>query len=441
MNGEQDHLITTIARYGLPLIVLVFYLTAFQEFEYTPDSTYQVLLSNNSGSHRPGDESSTSLSVSPLWMVLLNLGAALSLDQVMAAKVLSLVFSCMAIIIVYLFSAEVIGDRLIAFCASLVVAMQAWLLQAGPSGNALPLIIALSFATLFLLLRNEYIPATIPAALCTMLMWQAAALIVVLLLDQAVNSRVKRRALVPAIQTLMMYIALLSPWLFYALLNGTQPNPLFSPLNDFGSSSIGQNVTAVLMVVLVVTTAVLLRRQGDEGQRMLFSHIAPAAWIVWLVLASAFGNVELVLVAWPAAIVYAFLGVRLITEYMRRYRAGYTAAFVLTVLLLVQTQLEFLTEIRPHMNRSIERSENLISIAFWLKNNSDGNAMIGADSPALLRYYSGRRVQTLADVDAADYLVSSAADEERFELVFDPFPATHSAESGNTVHHSVWKRK
>ena len=40
MDQDPNRLILQIVRYGLPLTVLVFYLTASRSFEYAPESTF-----------------------------------------------------------------------------------------------------------------------------------------------------------------------------------------------------------------------------------------------------------------------------------------------------------------------------------------------------------------------------------------------------------------
>lgn len=440
---KKEDLVLQIVRYGLPLVVLVFYVTASLGFDYTADNTFVTLryardgvAATDSAQEPAGGIAGTP---TPLWVFLLFLGTVAHLDVLLASKVLGLFFSCLVILCTYLVAYEVLADRLIAFCIALVLAVQSWFLQIAVSGSAMPLAMTLSLAALFFLLRNEYMLASLLAGLSALVVWQAVGLLPALLIDAYVNSVNKRRAFKVMVSAVLVYFTALTPWILYAVWHRVRPTPVLYSPGELPGMFAGGTSLIVLAVAMIFGIIRLLKSQS-RGLLWVRAQIAPLLWMGWLGLTAFRGGMELVFMAVPLLIVYAFHGFREVLQLSTRPVQAYTWIFIVTGLLIVENQFAFNLRARPAMQLSTVRAGELMTIARWLRANTPAGAVVSAEHPGVLGFYSGRNVTSPGDIPDPDYVVSPGIPVGGFTMVYRPAHLP-GADQGVEDHFAVWKRR
>ncbi|MER3522679.1 MAG: hypothetical protein C4326_01075 [Ignavibacteria bacterium] len=419
LRDEREHpFVVLLTRFAAPALILVFYVTAALHFEYTPEGTYASLVALDD--------------LSSLGGTLITLASFVHLDVLLAAKVFSMLFCCIALLFSYLIAYEVLGDRLLALSALLALSTQAWLVQVAPSGSGVGFFLVLILAAIFFLLRNDYLLATIVAGVATLVSWQSIFLLPVMVLDAYINSVDKARSmkLIPSI--LLVFVAVLQPWVLYAIY-ARRP---FLP-NEMGSADVPTlfphlSFEMVLLVgVMFVGVALLAMRERE----LLRTHTAPLLWIA----AASFTHHRLFALTLPLIIVYAFFSVQhIMRSFARAVLPAHIAGVVFTALVLAYNQFVLL----PVTTRTLEESRavaaELKTAALWVKANARAEETVNAPEGfmSLVTFYAARRV----GVPNAHFLISDQADVAGFEMVFDPVQEQPEFLL-DAVRYKVWRRK
>jgi len=438
VDTQQNPVVQTLARYGLPVVVLVFYVTASLSFAFTPDSTFTVLQFVRDD---PGSVVYAAGTPAPLWLGLLRLGLSSGLDMLLVAKVFSLVFGCTVILAVFLLGSEVTGNRLLGLLAALTTAMTVWLLREGPSGGVVPLATTLALMTLFFLQRNEYVLAAILMGLCLLLFWQGAVLAVFLIVDVIVNSIHKTRGVKLASSLLLIIAGVLLPWALAAWHFGLNPLPLF-PMDR----GMGPDAFAGAAVVLVFVLAVLgFFRTGTQdgtlaGEMRL--NITPVLWMATLLVLAVFANSRFLLIALPIGTVYAFRAVRTIFGSFSGEKSMYQWSVIVAALILMLNQASYVFSFRPEMDRRIENVKPLMEIGGWLNLHAPADAVIVAEEHGTVGYYAQRAVGRVEDagLSGADFVIATTVVHEGFVRVLSPTGIGEGAPGRHEEPVAVWKR-
>lgn len=442
---EHSPVVFQVVRYGLPLVIVIFYVTASWRFSYTPDSTFlslrmtqQVAAEGEFGSM----DGHGVAAPNPLWPLFLAIGALLQLDIVLTSKIFSLFFSCLSLLLGYLVAAELLRDRLFAFCAALALATSGWLLQAAPSGSALPLALALVLAALFFMLRNEYLLSALMLGLATLLFWQAVAAMVILLWDVWWNSSDPRRRTRMMLSSALLYVCVLLPWLLFSGVLSAPPIPWLVPLGDFPTLSWPTGLAAALPAVVAAAGAIATLRSPHHDAIPRKSHVIVVIWAAWFVLCAALWGWDYWLMALPVIIVYAFAAIQ---QYSAAVRPGssYMQAFLLTGILILLHQGAFTVATRPVMARTEKDSGELAELAYWVKNGVPDEATVSAENPYLLAYYSGRPVSPWDPAGRAstDYVVSAEEEVWGYDAVHRASSFERDELLAGAGRFAVWRRR
>ncbi len=432
MSDEQQSFVITVTRYGLPVVVGIFYLTASLGFSYTSDSTFQLL-----GAARDATSVSEGFP-SPLWQFLLMIGGSLGVDQLLASKVLSLVFSSAAILVAYLVATEVLGDRLMAFCVSLVFGMEGWMLQLAPSGSALAMAILLLLTGMFFILRNEYVAAPFIFGLCTLVFWQAVVLLVPLWMDIWINSVNKRRAVKVVLSACIVYCSSLLPLVLYSWSSGSRVLPTMLRVVELPQMSVIAAVILGLLTLLGVAGLGLVMKSSEKGLEVLRTNGGVVAFTITVILVSFVYHSQVWLGALPLIIVYAYAGFAVILKRIGRQRLLYSLLFVITGLLVVHLQIEYQRTNKPSMAAAVEKNAELRILAEWLRTNSSNVSSVCAEQPGIVGYYAERPVDPLSDNEeaACALIVTSRREVAGYDLAFRPV-----APPNDGRHYAVWREK
>jgi hypothetical protein len=420
MKDRQHPLILQIVRFGLPLVVAVYYATAARGFSYTADPGYAsvnwaaLLLGQRFG--LPGTQM-----FSLFWTALLALGGTLGLDLVLVAKILSLVFACFGILALYLLGVEILDDRILAFSLVLIAALDPLLLQSGPSGTPATCLLALSVASLFFARRRDFALASVFAGLATVLAWPAVMLMFAIGLEVLLlrEDRPRAKTLVAA---LLVFLAIVSPWVLFAWRKGL---PVICGSGVPGSAlAIGWWTVipaAICLVpalggILAVWRSRLLRLVvGDPSGGLLL-------WVLWAFVVGVFLARDFWLAGAPVLLLGALQGLRALVADLREEYAGYSTAFAAVALMLVLNQVIFLTVGQANMARTIDAEGDLAPIVQWVGAQLPADITIESEAPGLVEYHlrSGQRVLPPRVGGRAEYVVSDERSIEGYREIFRP---------------------
>ncbi|MDH3252376.1 MAG: hypothetical protein OEM41_06255 [Ignavibacteria bacterium] len=440
MDAQHNAPVQSLARYGLPFVVLVFYVTASLSFEYTPDSTFLNL------QYVRGDLGSSFGSAgtpAPLWLGLVKAGSFSGLDMLLVAKVFSLVFGCTVVIASFLLGAEVTANRLLGLMAALATAMTVWLVREAPSGGAMPLVMALTLMTLFFLQRNEYLLAAVLAGLCLLLFWQAAGLAALVIADVMLNSIHKRRAMKLAASLALIIAGILLPWFLVAGYLGLDPLPLL-PVDRAGT--VTMDVFAVLAVaaLLCLATAGFLKpgREGGTVATELVLNVTPVLWTVSMSLVGVLMSLEFLLIVLPVATIYAFRAVNIFFHSSVGEKGVYQLSVILGAIIILFNQASFAFSTRQEMDRTIDAVKPLMEIGAWLSLHAANDAVIVSDRRGTVGYYVQRPVHSPEEIRLADvdYLVARAATRDDFIRTYTPEHVGGMTDVQENQPYAVWKR-
>ena len=437
MSNDRQSLVTNITRYGLPIVVGIFYLTASLGFDYTSESTFQLTSIVRSGATFSGEGFP-----SPLWQFILTLGSWLHLNTLLASKVLSLVFSCVAILVTYLIANEVLRDRLIAFCVSLAMAMQGWLLQTAPSGSALTLAITLTLAGLFFTLRNEYVVAPFMFGLCTLVFWQAVFLLVPLCLDIWMNSVSKQRSVKVVLSGCIVYLSALLPWVLYVWKNDVNGLPILLQVSELPQVSFPSWIVITVLLAIACSGFVVGVRFSQDRMETVRTNIGVMIFVIILAFLGIVYHAEVWIAVIPIIATYAFSGIAELLKRLGRPHVLYGTSLMLTGLLLVHLQFDYYRWNKAAMGAAIGRAGELRIVGEWLKLNSVVSHTVCAERPFALAYCAERPVALIGNHDEScgDLIVTSRREVAGYDVVFTPEPV-HESSGIPLEHYTVWRRR
>jgi hypothetical protein len=418
MKNQQHPMIVQVVRFGLPLVVAVYYATAARGFPYTADCGYAaanwsaLLLGQRTGLPGTG-------MFSLFWTVLLALGGTLGLDLLLVGKIMSLLFACFGVLGLYLLGVEILDDRILAFSAALIVALDPLLLQAGPCGTPATALMALSTASLFFTRRRDFALAAVFAGLGTVLAWPAAVLMVSLGLEVRSLSDGPSRS-ETFFGACAVFLAVVLPWMVFAWAKGL---PLVSDIGVPGSAlAIGwwTLVPALLCVLMTVAGIVVIHRSrllqlvlGEPSWGVL-------AWILWVGVAGFLCGRDFWLAGSPLLLLGAMQGLRAMVPALREEVANYSVAFGATALLLVVNQAIFLTAGKESMNEALEAEQDAIPSVQWISARLPAAITIESEVPGLTECLlrSGQRVSPRPASVTAEYVLSSEKSIQGYREIF-----------------------
>jgi len=417
--SEEHPFVRHLVRYGVPALILIFYVTASLHFDYTPDSTFATLNALHY-SH-----------IDSLWTALLALATVFNIDVLLAAKVFSLLFACFGILISYLIANEVLNDHLLAFCVAVSVSMQAWLIQLAPTGSGLSLALLLSLATIFFLLRNEYIIAGIFAGLASLVAWQAAGLLFVMMLDAYINTVDKNRSVKMIASIALVFAGVVLPWILYSLYVGRLLVPTMEVLSIVPTFSLQVSFEILLLVgaMFVGVVLVLMRDKSALNTQV--------AILLWIAIAS-FSQHQMFVLALPLIIVYIFFSVQRLSQAFGKRNLSYIVAILLAMLILAYNQMLALPAAKNSMNSAVAQMDEMKAIAMWLTTNvnDDESVAVPEQHQGLIQYWGERSVGD----NNSRFVVSRVNEVAGYELVFDP-AKENVVLLGSPAHYKVWRRK
>ncbi len=445
VKHEHSPAVLQVVRYGLPLVILIFYVSASWNFSYTPDSTFlslrmaQDIVGAGTIGPMPAHPSGVP---NPLWAFLMAFAALVNVDSILTAKVFSLFFSSMVVLLSYLLASELLRDRFLAFCAALAVATSGFLLQVAPSGSALPVALTVVLAGLFFMLRNEYLLSALMLGLGTLLFWQAAGAFVLLMADAWVNSTTARHRMRVIVVALLVYLLTVVPWLLFAALRSLPLLPWLTGLGDFPGLSLAHGAAIVIPAVIAAIASVGIVRRKQFNGLARESHVIVILWASWFLLCFALWGWDYFVFALPVIVIYAISSVYQFAL-APRSETIYAQALFLTGLFILLHQLAFNQATKPVMAQTERDSEELVELAYWIKNGLPDEASVSAKRPELLAYYA-RRPVGLWDVGSSpstEYVVGEDEDVWGYGVIHRASRLEEEELLPGAGRFAVWKKK
>jgi len=403
----------------LPVIVLIFFLTASGHFGYSPDDTYiylrfaENLVHGNGIAFNAG--SPTYGMTSPLWLFIIALGGRIGADLPLAAKGIDLLLASLSIIVFYFLAREVIREPGIALIATVVFSVNAWLIRWAGTGMETSLGVCLTLGSLLYCFRNEYLVSMVLAGLLALVRPEGCVMGFVVLVDYFFNSIDKRRAVRRVFWLLAAYGIVVLPWLIYAgwtfgtIVPNTarakaDPNPAFS---DFVMSAWSQIkvvgfTEGVLVVVLIVATVYVFRLLRDPNRKeektfVLRYAIVAGLWVLIIPSIFLISGVLIVsrylLPVIPMVTIFAFAFLFRSVWNEKLFRWVPTIIIGVAVLAVLQNQVGYWKVVKPGIDQFEESMEgSVIPIGRWLEKNTNSTDTVMAWDIGALGYYSRRPV-------------------------------------------------
>lgn len=419
---------SSVARFGLPFVICVFYLTASLGFQFTADSAFMMAMTIGTGD---------AAGSSPLWQFLLVVGKWFHLDALVVGKVLSLLLTSSTILLVFLVANEILRDRILSLLVSLVFAMQGWLLQIAPSGSALSLAIVLCLGGIFFALRNEYVVAPFVLGAAALVSWHVVLLMVPLSIDIWMNSVSKRHAWHVILMSWIVFLCAVLPWVVFGASKTMSGIPILLEFTGLHSASWFSMV--MLGVLLLASAAGLVL--SFSARREHFRTLASVALFtaVLAIIGIAF-QVQVWLAAVPLIFILSFIGIAETLRFVGRERLIYSATLVLTGLMLVISQIDYQTVTRPLMVSAIAYTAEFRIAGEWIKSEIPKQLAVESEYPGVVAFYSSRPVSRLNSGEAsADILVTTSGAPSGYDSVFRP---PHPFDAGEPdAYVTVWRRR
>ena len=421
---RQEERDKRVAIFVLPVIVLFFYVTAALHFRYTPDDTYIYMQFARNLTHGGGfsfNYGEPAYGVTgPLWMMLIALAGLFKIDPYIAAKTLDLVAASAALTVFFYLSFEIIRDIYISLFATLAFSMNAWFLRWAGSGMETSFSVLLILMVLWFCIRNEYFLSMIFTAVFTLVRPEAWILVPLILGDVYINSFDKKKAFKMMGGLLIIFIALVLPWLVYAYATfGTVfPNTVFAKSNpNFDLRDIGFTVVdfiktigvsdGVAGIVLILSGSYWIVKSGNEADAdprktderfYTFRQSFVALGFVAIVgLLYCFKGVNIVsrylLLLSPFIVIFAYLFLSRLVNGSKYRRYSYAVVIVLSAFILLQNQIAYNEVVKPGIVAFEDSMEDcLIPIGKWLNRNTPPGTVVFAADIGAIGYYSERNV-------------------------------------------------
>ncbi|MDI6778847.1 MAG: hypothetical protein QME25_01430, partial [Bacteroidota bacterium] len=402
-----------IVIFGLPVIVLIFYLSVIAHFDYTTDDTYIYLqfakniTSGNGFAFNAGEL--TYGTTSPLWTLVISLGGYFGLDFLLTAKIIDIVAACCAIVVFFLLAVEILKHHIVALLATLAFSLNAWFVRWSATGMETSIAVLLTLLVILYSLKKDYLVAIIFVALLNLIRPETFLLTILVFVNIFINTIDKKRATKIIGVGFLLFGVVLLPWLVFAYLNfGTIiPNTAMAKaglgfkLDDFQWTFTDLFktllITEALTFFIVIIGFIFLLLDSFKSRDWLRVNILPISWAFGLILLYLLTQANIIsrylLLIIPVFIIYSFWFTIFILNKFKLERFIFSVLFLLTTLIMLQNQFLFHKYVKTNINSFTDgMRECFIPIGNWLRENTPEDATVFIPDVGAVGYYSQRRI-------------------------------------------------
>lgn len=299
---EQSPFLRFILRYGIALIMIVFYGTTALHFDYTPDDTYiylQYARNLASGEGFSFNEAAPSYGVpGPLWVAVIAAGTGLGLDPYVVAKTLDLLFASFAILVLYILAFVMLQDKLFALMVAWMFSFDAWFLRWTSSGLETSLTVLLCILVIWYAYRKEYGIASFVTGVLTLVRPEGALMMLAVTGDILLHGERGSERNLRIVRSLLVFGIVVGVWLVIAFVHfGSIVSPASSTVGFSIARSVGVwlstvNILGATQGVAIATVAAgfvwIVRRRGwrmlrDDGFPLIWVIAVPAFYLLFSV--------------------------------------------------------------------------------------------------------------------------------------------------------------
>lgn len=414
-----------IVIFGLPVIVLIFYLSVVAHFDYTPDDTFIYLqfaknITNGNGFAFNAGEP-TYGTTSPLWTLSIAVGGFFGLDLLLTAKIIDVIAASGTLIVFFLLAFEILKHHLVALLATLAFSLNAWLVRWSATGMETSLAVLLTLLVILYAMQKEYSIAIIFAAILNLVCPETFLLTILVFIDIFPNSLDKKRAVKLISVGLFVFSVIVIPWLVFAYLNfGTIiPNTaitkaglgfklddfLWTVTDLFKTLFITEALTiSIVLIGLIIISYEILRKLKMKSENDVLSakdwlryNFLPIGWAIGLILLYLLTQANIIsrylLLIIPVFIIYSYWFTIFILNRFKLERFSFSLIFLLTAFIMLQNQFLYHKYVKTSINSFTEgMSECFIPIGNWLRENTPEDATVFIPDIGAVGYYSQRRI-------------------------------------------------
>jgi hypothetical protein len=402
-----------IVIFGLPVIVLIFYLSVVAHFDYTPDDTFIYLqfakniINGNGFAFNAGEP--TYGTTSPLWTLSIAVGGFFGLNLLLTAKIIDVIAASGTLIVFFLLAFEILKHHLVALLATLSFSLSAWLVRWSATGMETSIAVLLTLIVILCSLRKNYMVAIVFVTLLNLIRPETFLLTIIVFVNILINSTDKKRvSKLISVGFLLLGVVLL-PWLVFAYLNfGTIiPNTAIAKaglglkLDDFQWTFTDLFktllITEALTFSIVIIGSIFLLLNFFKSRDWLRVNILPISWAFGLILLYLLTQANIIsrylLLIIPIFIIYSYWFTIFILNKFKFERFTFSLIFLLTTFIMVQNQYIYHKYVSASINSFTEgMSECFIPIGNWLKQNTPVDATVFIPDIGAVGYCSQRKI-------------------------------------------------
>jgi hypothetical protein len=343
----------------------------------------------------------------PVWSLIIAAGVWGGLDAPLVAKTFDLVFSCLALFVVYFLAHVILRDKIAAFFAALLFSVDAWILRNGASGLGFSLALLLAVVALWYGFRREYLIASLVSGFLILTAPLEGLLLFSVMSLDALAVWIREKALPgPLIKAIALALVPVLPWVVYVLISSGSlftetPVATFTG-TPFSAPSEGElpwyaASGGIVMLLLLSGHAVAVRR---TDWRLLAPSSYPLLWAFLALGASALLDPDGLNRTWilvvPVIVIYGVLGLYYLAMFLIGMgRRSTVALLVVIVASLVANQAVYRLKVLPEMNRTVlEMQDQVRPLSHWLRSRTGDDDVILAPFGGMIGWISRRRVET-----------------------------------------------
>jgi hypothetical protein len=298
-------------------------------------------------SFNPGEPSYGS--TAPLWTILIaGVGRLLGSDFYLAAKLMSVTFTCVAVLMFFILARRTLITRFAVVAATLAFAVDPWILKWGGSGMETSLAIAIALAAMLLHL-NRRDQGGLPASafllgLGTLVRPELVGLFLISMFDRLAFAR---RPLSEVGFAVVLYLVPILPWLLYAYgaFGDVVPATVHAKAGHMERAEVLTRIVKIVGVtywplLLAVASAGVyaLRSRGNVGDagKWLAHRTILWGWLIGLpaayLITRSYVASRYLLIATPVLILLGFAALKFDFPHRVPRRRAFVAALVLFAL-------------------------------------------------------------------------------------------------------------